>query len=470
MVMVSSERSTIGLGYTGVLPGAYFSNYGSLHTIPDWITYPQGGSNMLDMPMQRTTSWRTGRGLPTVDTIEADTETPSTEAGVFQYLSQLDADESFNPSRPWDTGHPFSTSFQYFYGISVPSVNLYSQFLNVHYSGPLIPGSNSDHHSGYWPADTLPESRYGPAAIAATAPVNPASTFGQGFYETLLDGLPELGNLAEIWVDKAADFRALAGSKYLSLEFDWLPFIGDIQSTVGALSHASSIIAQYQRDSGRIVRRNFRFPVQHSVLEHKVSSGGFVRAPNVFFGYEWGSGDSTTSVCGTGTSTVDLTTSVSQVWFKGAFSYFLQAGSDPLSKMSSYVSKAQHLSGLEMTPELLWQLAPWSWLVDWKTQIGNSIKNASNFQQDGLVIRWGYLMQETASEHTITAYNIPTFGFGATTSNPVLYDPAITYVNIDRQRVQASPYGFGVDPGGFNPFQWSILGALGITRAPGILH
>lgn len=122
-----------------------------------------------------------------------------------------------------------------------------------------------------------------------------------------------------------------------------------------------------------------------------------------------------------------------------------------------------HLLGTRLDAETLWNLAPWSWLSDWKANIGDNIANASKLSEDGLVLRYGYLMSETISDHTLSLHGPIPDGVGS--CGPI----SLTFSTVRKQRVRATPYGFGLDPNGFNVRQWSILGALGITKAPGKL-
>jgi len=39
-----------------------------------------------------------------------------------------------------------------------------------------------------------------------------------------------------------------------------------------------------------------------------------------------------------------------------------------------------------------------------------------------------------------------------------------------KQRSVATPFGFGLDPGAFSPKQWSIIAALGFSKAPRSLN
>jgi len=133
-----------------------------------------------------------------------------------------------------------------------------------------------------------------------------------------------------------------------------------------------------------------------------------------------------------------------------------------LGKLLEFEEKANHLLGLDLTPELLWQLTPWSWLIDWKLHIGNSIKSFSALQTDGLVVRYGYLMIEQHQKKTVGINNLIVRQNGAQS----VVHPSFSYHTLMKERFRATPYGFGIDLNSLTLRQWSILGALGMTRTP----
>jgi hypothetical protein len=114
---------------------------------------------------------------------------------------------------------------------------------------------------------------------------------------------------------------------------------------------------------------------------------------------------------------------------------------------------------LTLDPNVLWRLAPWSWLVDWFVNAGDVISNLTDMAIDGLVLQYGYMM-----EHTIICDELrlvgPRFKSGA------LVDTTLCLVTETKQRVKATPYGFGLSWSSFSPTQLAILAALGITHAP----
>ncbi len=434
-------------------------------------------SGYLALPDQVTTSYRTGGGVPTDDSVVEDAfnYAPSISGGEFNFLSALRQVDGSSISK-WDKGHTFSSE-SHFMTCSHHGVVFQSSTGGSTYVGPLIclPSKTGiKWYSGSSASGLV--SKYGPAAIAATAPTNPASSGGQGFFEVLADGLPSIpkagiGALDSIW----ATMRHLAHGN-LSVQFDWLPFIGDFRSTLHALINASKLIRQYHRDSGRVVRRGMTFPVTKVTTDLGSTSaisvtGALASPPGVDTSLGWALPSAPNQYrfifhTGTGSAVAETKVVTTKVWFKGAYSYFVPpAKAGFLGRLKKFEEDANHLLGLELTPSLLWQLSPWSWLFDWKSQIGNSIKNFTALQTDSLVIRYGYLMVTTTTEHEVTlrrlytgydrALNVPT--------NPVTC--STLYTTVLKERFRATPYGFGVDLSSLSARQWSILASLGMTRS-----
>lgn len=145
-----------------------------------------------------------------------------------------------------------------------------------------------------------------------------------------------------------------------------------------------------------------------------------------------------------------------KVWFSGSFLYYLPNGTDFLSKLGRWQVEAHRLLGFRLDPELLWNLAPWTWLGDWFSNAGDLVSNASSYLFDGLVMQYGYVMEHV--EETVSYDSI--FGFidGTTAA------PQLTLVRETKRRLAATPFGFGLDFDTLSAWQLSILAALGISR------
>jgi hypothetical protein len=145
--------------------------------------------------------------------------------------------------------------------------------------------------------------------------------------------------------------------------------------------------------------------------------------------------------------------------FEGEFSFFLPLTFDP----DSYLSRLDVLTNLDMTAEVLWELAPWSWLVDWFLHLQDSIASNLLAANDRLIMHYGYAFEKTVYETELnwrrTGSTASSIWFGIPSSGR--YTATTTY----KRRLRANPFGFQVGPdGSLSGNQMSILGALALTK------
>jgi hypothetical protein len=119
--------------------------------------------------------------------------------------------------------------------------------------------------------------------------------------------------------------------------------------------------------------------------------------------------------------------------------------------------EAKKLYGLSLTPETVWNLAPWSWAVDWVSNAGDVISNLSDWATDGLVLRHGYIMEQSFVRDTYEWYGPVNFW-------SQVYPAVFTLECRSKLRRRATPFGFGLTFGDFTPRQWAIAIALGLTK------
>jgi hypothetical protein len=134
------------------------------------------------------------------------------------------------------------------------------------------------------------------------------------------------------------------------------------------------------------------------------------------------------------------------VWFSGCYSYYYPKLDNPLlAKMR----EIRHIYGLEINPALMWELSPYSWLADWHFNIGTVLENMSRFANDGLAMRWGYIMCHQVVTKTIS------------------WDGNSVSLTSERKTRRAgNPYGFAMNPSSYSGRQMAILAALGISKGP----
>lgn len=289
----------------------------------------------------------------------------------------------------------------------------------------------------------------GSKAIAQCIPTNPVADAGT-FLGELKEGLPKLAG-RELFKSKFKDYRKY-GSEYLNLEFGWKPLVSDLQKFGEAAINSEKIIDQLHRDSGKNVRRRFAFP-DTVVTTAGQGSNVLAATPGVsVYPYCFYSAG--------GSTRKTLITVTTKTWFSGCFTYHLNMGSTIPDKLARHAAEARKLYGIELTPATVWNLAPWSWAVDWEGNIGDVLHNVSRFSQDGLVMRYGYIMQ------TKTAQIDYTLAWGGRLNQSPKQDLTLSVVAESKIRRRATPFGFGFDMTALTGRQSAILGALGISRGP----
>jgi hypothetical protein len=308
-----------------------------------------------------------------------------------------------------------------------------------------------------WPdasfSDEVNLAAYGTKAIALCKPTNSVADLSTALGELFREGLPSMIGAAA-WQTRLRDIRA-SGDEYLNIQFGWLPLVSDIRKAAIPVREARKILAQYERDAGRLVRRRFEFPLQVEVgpveqLGTAVEPYMPNRSLTSLFYTTW----PLTSSQGVLTR---VRTTTTKRWFSGAFTYYLPSGYDSRSVVDRAALAADRIYGLSVTPETLWNLAPWSWAVDWFTNIGDVISNVSDFINDGLLLRYGYIMETIKVSDTYTLANVPLKDRG-----PV--NLTMVKSTTVKQRLPATPFGFGLTFDGLSTKQKAILTALGITR------
>jgi hypothetical protein len=293
----------------------------------------------------------------------------------------------------------------------------------------------------------------GTTAINRVKPTNRVVSLAVDLAEMRSEGLPSLYGVP-FWKEKTNLAKA-AGSEYLNSEFGWKPLVGDIRSACYAAANAHKILSSYERNSHGTVRRRYEFPV--------------VRTENWTF-----IGSSTLGYFEAGPMNVAALLQSSwsprgqvflcerfykRTWFSGAFTYHLPIGFKNRNKLISAAAKAGPLVGIELTPEVVWNATPWTWALDWVSNIGDLVGNYSDMAVDGLVIKYGYMMEHIVSSKTYYYYLSDGF-LPASLGRP---SSVTAYVETKRRK-RATPFGFGVDFDSFTPRQLAITAALGLTR------
>ena len=293
----------------------------------------------------------------------------------------------------------------------------------------------------------------GTTAISLCNPVNPASNLGTALAELHREGLPSLPGVST-WRNRTSLARS-AGDEYLNYEFGWAPLAREVSDVRDAARNSRDLMNSYRKNEGSNTHRRFDFTSDHSTKSVRSSV------------LPLGAGSYYEAAGGLSNRVVSLTKERKR-WFEGCFTYGLPSSTDSWGRLVGIGSQADELFGIALTPDVLWELTPWSWAVDWFSNAGDVINNVTNFGLAGLVMRYGYIMEET-----ISTYLIEYSPFKYRTANPdgtikqsgLVSDTCSGKIQIvTKRRVPASPFGFSVGWEGLSPTQLAITAALGITK------
>lgn len=280
----------------------------------------------------------------------------------------------------------------------------------------------------------------GASIINATLPNKEQMNIALSLAELKREGLPSFRTIHE--------FIKNPGSGYLNIEFGIAPIARDIVTLATLVPKAADIIRRFENMRGREYRRrrNVLFELSHDSYQHPTIAGAYPPAAGLYS-------------AGNGAARPVVTRKFSDhIWFSGAYRVATLDDSTLLGKLAEWESEANHLLGIRITPEVVYNLLPYSWLLDWFVTIGDVISNYSHIGLDGVALRYGYLMRTTEVEAEVT---LP----GVVISGKELTDKVFL---TRKSRVKATPYGFGFTAADMSPKQWAILGALGLSKAQGV--
>jgi hypothetical protein len=215
--------------------------------------------------------------------------------------------------------------------------------------------------------------------------------------------------------------------------------VSDIQSFARTVHKSHAIWNAYRKGSGQKTRVGYHYP---GASAQKTYRGLHYPIPSEFgsaFGFFTG-------------TTVQYRTS--KTWFKGCFQYYVPEPAGTSDKWQYWHSEASKLLGIRLTPDTVWNLNPWTWAADWFANTGDLMTNVSNLGTDGLVLQYGYVMDEE-SILTSTAGSIEDLKLSSSR----------TYLQKRCQRVPANPYGFYATLSTLTSRQLAILAALGLSKS-----
>lgn len=256
----------------------------------------------------------------------------------------------------------------------------------------------------------------------------------------LAQALVELRDFNKLFKFKLNEFKNL-GDDYLNVQFGWKPFLSDIRRTFQSYKRLDEHMSRLKKNNGKWLRRGGTLYSNIETAQDKLCA---VYPSNGLTSIVLESEVTTEETC----------------WFKGAFRYYIPGLQE--GKWGKFDS-LQQLWGLKVTPRLVYEVIPWSWLLDWVSDVGSVISNFTAINFENQAAKYAYVMcTQSTHRKSSASFNWSSNIFGVPKSGSASCSSTIS--SVSKARVVASPYGFNLDWSGFNPFQLSILAALGISR------
>jgi len=288
----------------------------------------------------------------------------------------------------------------------------------------------------------------------------PTLPFTKGLFGSLLRGMPlnRIPGELQARVKKVLDVRnKTGGSEYLNVEFGWKPLVRDLRKLYSLWQTIDKRIADIVKNNGRGVRRRAELVDTTDTFQTSADYGyafvGVLGAPPNFFdsgGSRW---------------TVTRTTR-EHIWYSSKYIYWI-----PDTSSSQWGLRARAaLFGALPTPELVWNVMPWSWLADWFSNVGDLMSAISPGAVENLVQLYGYTMRHTVDKtvgHVWTWHGLPPQPESTYHRHWRTIDMSFSSTLIEEAKTRAggfNPFGPDVSPLDLSPKQVGILSALGLSK------
>lgn len=272
-----------------------------------------------------------------------------------------------------------------------------------------------------------------------------------------------LKNHTEILMDRMRNFRYSRGKSkakatgewYLAINFGWIPLLEGYKDFVKAQSTMQKDLDQIIRDAGRPVKRrrelsDKEFENSEKITTFKDTALGF---DPTLVTQCWGN----SGLCHGWIST----NQTSKTWAVAQFRYHLPPGPRTVGWRRRLMRR---LFGVRPTPSIIYNLMPWSWLLDYFTDLGQFVDAVSPGVEDSLAADYFYLMRSLEWVTTTKATRSACTSLDGSRYSDV--STMLVTKRIIKMRMVGSPFGFGLREGDLSLKQKAILGALGLSRLP----
>lgn len=304
--------------------------------------------------------------------------------------------------------------------------------------------------------------RYPPSNDRILDLVGDASSWGATGYNRFRPGKPkvslsvflaELRELPRLLMTRASEFRHLsgAGKGYLHYQFGWKPFLSDLQKMFSLQKQLEKEFAKIRRNNGEWKKVGGTLSDTLETLSWEAGGAGVYPFTPPLDGtfIEWG----TPRVKGTYTKS-------RRIWYSARAKYYITA--KQLDSPAWRANTIRKLYGLTITPSDVWELIPWTWLIDYFGNAGDVIANIVSTSAVDYVTKNSCVMCQTTIKHeqeslmTVIDHNSP--------GGQLPISGTLSIETVVKQRTPANPFGFGLTNDDLSGRQLAILGALGLSK------
>jgi hypothetical protein len=263
---------------------------------------------------------------------------------------------------------------------------------------------------------------------------------------------------SDIWRSMGGGIKPFMDPKgladhFLNANFGWIPFYGSMRKLYNAYLNQGQYLSRITRQNGQWHRRKWVHSETTTDIPFAEGVGYSVIPSGPLF-------DKMCAPDGQGRRAYWSMRLIKteRVWSVGSFKYYRPEFDDSQPGYhSAYnrIGRLMTLYGLRVNPSMVYNATPWTWLIDWFSNLGDHVDRVTDWGTDSIVARYMYLMHQF--ERRLELSQTINFKTGPRT---------MTWNRVIRskQRHEADTgYGFNLS-GDLTPRQLLILGALGLSR------
>jgi hypothetical protein len=295
-----------------------------------------------------------------------------------------------------------------------------------------------------YPSGTYTGDDWGAMAYARLKPTKPTFAGLNALYE--MREVPAM--LRQRFLDPTRPLASIS-NYWLALQFGWEPLLQDIRNMVQFQRNAQKKLKWLLANNGKTVRAS-------TTLSQASSE------PTGWTGFNYGAlyPVLVTQYYASEPQYTFKRWETDHVWATGRFRYWLPDGPRDIAWTRMMMAR---LFGLQPSPRVIYNMIPWSWLIDWFSNAGDCLSMLDAGVADRLAADYWYVMREKAVE---ISYDV-NGKFFRPNGEVVEVTASASNRSYSKYRTKGDPFGFNSNPNGLNPMQLSILGSLGLSRVNG---